>query len=146
MTNTCLLMLFSKKIIPRVGISHMSVKNIKDKLETGQPTSSRIGHCGRKRSTTTANDRYLLRSVKKMVRPTASELKREWESTGVAVSVSTVKRRLSELGCKNRAVRKVPLLTQAMKRKRLEFARKYANWTVDDWKKVNKQFFIFFFT
>ena len=53
------------------------------------------------------------------------------------VNSSTVRRRLIECGRIARGPFKKQLLTAAMMRKRLKWAKKYQNWTVTDWRKVH---------
>ena len=69
-------------------------------------------------------------------RKTSTDLQRELLATGVSVDSSTVRRRLIEAGRLARTPIKKQLLTPAMKRKRLDWARKYQSWTAQDWKKV----------
>lgn len=58
----------------------------------------------------------------------------DWRS--VNVTSRTVQRRLHEMDCHAVRPRKVPQLTQRMKIKRLDFACRHANWTVEDWRRV----------
>ena len=53
------------------------------------------------------------------------------------ISVSTICRQLSkEFGLKSTKLAKKPELTPTMKKKGMEFARKYLYWTGNDWDKV----------
>lgn len=52
------------------------------------------------------------------------------------VSVSTIKRALHDTGLHAKKVIKKPLLTKRHRKARLEFARKYEDFTEDDWKRV----------
>ena len=54
----------------------------------------------------------------------------------VNVSRQTVSRRLQEIGLFNRTSRKKPLVSSKNKKKRLEFANRYLNWTYENWAKV----------
>ena len=54
----------------------------------------------------------------------------------VNISPRTVRNRLHEYDLHGRALAKKPLLTKRYIAKRLAFAKKYQNWTVDNWKKV----------
>ena len=57
-----------------------------------------------------------------------TEIKRVMNSTScVKVSRQTVSRRLQEIGLFNRTPRKKPLVSSKNKKKRLEFANRYAN-------------------
>lgn len=50
------------------------------------------------------------------------------------ISVSTVKTILQTNGLSGRVAVKKPLLCKVNKQKRLQFAKKYKNWTVEQWK------------
>ena len=70
-------------------------------------------------------------------RKTAPEIRAEMiVNHALNLSVSTVQRRLREVGLKAHNVRKKPHLTKEHKRKRVEFARCYKNYTVLDWLQV----------
>lgn len=99
---------------------------------------------GRKRATTIREDRLLLQMYKKRRDSTSVSLAKEWKLTRkvgdqvctARMSCNTVKRRLKEVGLKS-YVKKTKVLLNARQRKlRLEFCRKYKDWTVDDWRKV----------
>ena len=51
--------------------------------------------------------------------------------TGTAISTKTIQRRLSLLKSCQR-----PRLTEAMKEKRLDFAKRHADWNTEMWKRV----------
>ena len=69
-------------------------------------------------------------------RKTSSDLKRDMMDYGVHLSNSSIKKRLFEAARIARKPKRKQLLTHKMKRKRLAWAKKYKNWTLDDWKKV----------
>ena len=69
-------------------------------------------------------------------RNTSSNLKRDMMDYGVYLSNSSIKKRLFEVGRIARRPKRKQLLTHKMKRRRLAWAKKYKNWTLDDWKKV----------
>jgi hypothetical protein len=56
--------------------------------------------------------------------------------TGVDVSTETVRRALKEVGLRAIAKVKKPRILPRHKRQRLDFAIRYKDWTVDDWKRV----------
>ena len=63
-------------------------------------------------------------------------LRKDLLSSGVNVSSSTVYRRLIECGrMASRPVKK-QFITATMKKKRLDWAKKYRNWISTDWRKV----------
>ena len=94
------------------------------------------GKCGRKRKTTKRDDAKLLRDSKINPRKTSEELKRDLDESGVQVSSSTVRRRLLAQGRKVRRPKKKQLLIIAMKEKRYNWAKKYKDWSEDDWSRV----------
>ena len=104
--------------------------------ETGSLTPKRKGKCGRKRKTTPKDDSYLIRKSKLDPRKTSSDLQKDLASSGVEISASLIRRRLISAGRKARRPQKKQLLTLKMQKKRLKWAKKHTNWTVEDWKKV----------
>ncbi|KAH6948867.1 hypothetical protein HPB50_026618 [Hyalomma asiaticum] len=63
----------------------------------------------------------------------AKEIKQE---LGLHMSSDTVRRRLKEAGLQNCAAAQKPFLTDNQRRQRLEFARAYKGWGVDEWSQV----------
>ena len=111
-------------------------KIIKQKAETGNVGVRKIGKCGRKRKTSKRDNSFIIRESKCNPRKTGDELKRDLEQIGVNVSSSTICRRLIENGRFAKKLIKKQLLTSAMKKKRLEWAIKHKEWTVEVWSKV----------
>jgi transposase len=126
-----------REIASEVGVSLATVNRIiKRHEESGDISVKRKGKCGAKRKTSKRDDQRLLRSSRNDCRKTAVDLARELAETGVNVTPMTVRRRLIEAGRPARKPVKKQLLTVAMKAKRLAWAKKYENWTVEDWKRV----------
>lgn len=126
-----------REIARTCGVSQGVVsKIVKRKRETGSVDVKRLGKCGRKRKTTPADDRFLLRKSKLDPRKSSQDLQQDLAASGIVIHDSTVRKRLLESG--RRAIRpqKKQLLTERMKKQRLLWAKKYSNWTVGDWKKV----------
>lgn len=63
----------------------------------------------------------------------AKEIKKE---LGLHVSCDTIRRRLQEAGLKNCTAAQKPYLTENQRRQRLEFARAYEHWGVEEWGQV----------
>src|SRR5215469_147372 len=59
-----------------------------------------------------------------------------FEEQGIHVHANTVRNALKEAEMKGASKQKKPLLASRHIKARLEFARKYKDWTVDDWKRV----------
>lgn len=103
----------------------------------GSGTLTNRPKSGRKRLTTAREDRHIeriaIRERTKSSRDLSSEL---LERHGVCISARTVRRRLVESGLHGRIARRKPRLTAEHKKKRLQWAQKYKNWTVEDWGNV----------
>lgn len=92
---------------------------------------------GRPRLTSKETDKLLRREVLKNPRLTASELKSCYPILLEKPSIRTLRHRLQkDLQLPSRIASKKPLLTDAMKKKRLAFAKKYKDWTPEQWEKV----------
>lgn len=92
---------------------------------------------GRKKCTSSGEDKHIIVMSKMDRKLTAPDIREEVNSTrDCPVSVTTIKRRLREAGLKGCVAAKKPLLRPINKLKRLRWAKKYINWTADDWKNV----------
>lgn len=58
------------------------------------------------------------------------------DTAGLQVHECTVRRRLHEAGLTSRMAAQKPLLTEAHKAKRLQFAQEHETWTAEEWRKV----------
>jgi transposase len=126
-----------RQIAQKCGVSKNSVSRIKIQMEHGSSGSpKRKGKCGRKRLTTVQDERSLVRLSKSNRKFTSRRLMIEMNAAGVQLSSRTVRRRLIEAGLRAYRPRKKPRLTETMKKKRLQWAKQFAKWTVDDWKRV----------
>ena len=126
-----------RQIALKCGVSKTSVSRINKKLEHGSSgTPKRKGRCGRKRRTTVQDDRSLVRLSQCNRKLTSRRLMVEINVSGVQMSSRTVRRRLIEAGLRAYRPRKKPKLTATMMKKRLQWAKQFANWTVDDWNRV----------
>ena len=107
----------------RVGLATVN-SIIKRYRETGSITPQKKGNCGRKRKTSPADDRLIVRKSKINPRLTAVNLTRELiATTGANIHVTTVRRRLSEAGKRAYKPIKKQLLTSVMCKKRLMWAK-----------------------
>lgn len=121
-----------RQISRRTGVSKSSVARLAKSMTF---KSKRRGKCGRKPTTTAKDDRILLRNLRRNPLHDANQLRAEWEKHGVNVSVRTVQRRLKTM-CRSVIPRRVPKLTQTMKNKRLSFAKKHIQWSIEKWRRV----------
>jgi len=116
----------------KYNITKSGAKKIFDKFLTTSSVKQQPGQ-GRKRATTNRENTLIVREAIKNPTTTAADIK---ESVHVAVSISTIKRRLREAGLQNYMAKKKPLISKRNKAKRLAFAKKYASMSLDFWKTV----------
>ncbi len=88
---------------------------------------------GRPSKLTRYDKRLILRTIRRNPKLTYAALKIE---TGVTVSRSTLYRMLKDEGISNWLAKKRPLITPQVAAKRLKWAKKYRNWTWDEWCKI----------
>ena len=113
------------------GINQSSISRI-----IRQQTSLITKRSGRPRKTSFRTDTVILREVKKNPSITSREIK-SLIPLLQGVSERTIRHRLSkDLHMPARKPRRKPLLTQKMRKKRLDFCKKYSQWTAYDWDKV----------
>jgi transposase len=92
---------------------------------------------GRPRKTTRNTDKVLKRIVQTIPSISARQLKFENPDLFLDVSIRTIQHRLQkELNLPARRAAKKPMLSAAMRKKRLAFARQYSHWTSVEWEKV----------
>ena len=124
-----------RAIAADLDIPKSSVADIIKKFKSTGSTTPRP-RSGRPR-VTTPRDHSVIRHAKANLFITAPEIKQELPESCLQVSVDTIKRRLrTHFGCPIRRAAAKPLLTQKMKRKRLEFCTKYKDWTAQQWREV----------
>lgn len=127
----------NREIARIVKVCHSTVTRIINRTKRrGTSSPQRTGKCGRKRKTTPRDECVLLRESKKYPRMTSHALRLSLLETGIEISDSTVRKRLLEKGRPARRPKKKQLLTQAMKKKRYDWAKKHKHWTAEDWRKV----------
>lgn len=120
-------------IASQTGVSQSTVARIR-KMEGINVSANRTG---RPRVLTVQDERSIVRAVSTGKHSNAVEAQRQLDTeSGVRVSADTVRRVLKRNGLCARVKTRKPLLRPRHLRQRLAFARKYANWTVDDWKRV----------
>ena len=92
---------------------------------------------GRKKSTTSNEDRYLFSLMKKDRSKSSRQLASEWNlSNGKSVSPRTVRRRLFKAGYKSYAAKRKPYRKPSHCSSRLSFAEKCSDCNFNDWKNV----------
>lgn len=119
-------------ISQQVGVSQSCVsKTIKRMMETGNTSSK--ARSGRPRVTTEHGDRLIVRECKKDRFMSVRTIKHR---LGLNISFSTINRRLVSGGFSARRPKKKPLLTKAMRSKRLNWAKEYIGKDINFWKTV----------
>lgn len=124
------------KIAKTIKCSRCAVQNtIKRYRTTGRYRN--LPKSGRRRITSVREDRLIerisLQNRHKSAVAISAELR---EQRNAPISVHTVRRRLRAANLHARKPRRKPLLSQKHRTERLLWAKKYRNWTVDDWAKV----------
>ena len=120
----------------KLGINRKTVRLLvrkynKDKIFTRKKGS------GRKKSYTARDSRKLKRMIKSGACETAVDIQRSLDENELKCdSLPTIRRILHSKGLNGRVKVKKPLLNGWNKKRRLVFAKRYKNWTVNDWKKV----------
>ncbi|GFU51951.1 transposable element Tcb1 transposase [Trichonephila clavipes] len=114
-------------------IAHSVVSRLWKSFKTTGMCSRRHGR-GRVRSTTPAEDRYIVLSAKRNRRTTAQQVANQFlAASGKQISRKTVARRLRGGGIyAHRPVVCVPL-TRQHRTARLQWCREHHNWTEQDW-------------
>jgi hypothetical protein len=111
------------------------IKQYRDLLDDQLPV--RKPGSGRPRKTGKTAATAMLRTVLKSPAITAKELKKELSGFLGSVSVRTIQQRLQvdlKLPCRKAAMK--PLITDKIRKKRMQFARKYIDWTKEQWENV----------
>jgi transposase len=95
-------------------------------------------HVGGRPSALSSKDRdKIVLSVKSGQNKTAVDVQKDfYQNLNIDISAQTVRRVLKDAGMKAKKKVKKPRLNKKHFRDRLEFARKYQSWTINDWKKV----------
>jgi len=100
-------------------------------------SSSDCKRSGGPRKTTPPDDILIKRCVVKSPTCSAEKIRAELGETGSRISRRTICRRLTdEFGLKSRKPARKPRLTRSMKLKRLQFAKKYKDWTSQQWSRI----------
>ena len=112
------------QIATQMQVSKRTVQRVR---QVGSTESFRTGRCGRRRITTPITDRFIRRKALEDRITSCHRLAANLRSAGVNVSKDTVRRRLKEQGVTSvKSVRK-PCLTAAMRKKRLDWAKRHAH-------------------
>lgn len=123
------------QVAEELGVGVRTIKRWMARDRQGEALENRKGR-GRKTSISRVAKIVLAKSVLKRHQSTR-KLARKLTGKHHPVSKSTVQRYLKQcLHLKPLKPHRQPKLTAAQKRRRLEFARAHANWSIQDWRRV----------
>ena len=130
----------AKKVAKEYQLSYSWAKVLVRRIKNGDTGERRAGS-GRPRKTTERQDRHIVREATRERAsledcPRAHDVAEELTERGTQISERTVRRRLREKGFKKCVKTKKPFVNSRNRAIRLKFARKYVNWTVEQWKQV----------
>ncbi|CAK9804896.1 Transposable element Tc1 transposase [Anthophora quadrimaculata] len=121
----------TKTKIPK-STAHDTMKKLRD-----TDTFEYKKRTGRPKKTTEHEDRYIQTISKRNRRMTATEIAAEVNKDREdPIGTTTVKRRLLQAGLRGCVAVKKPLLKDQNKKKRLQWAKLYKDYTAEDWEKV----------
>ena len=127
----------AKKIAAEFSLSYSWAKKICRRLKNGDNGERKSGS-GRPRKSMPREDRYLVTEALKTrdsseVCPTAGDLaKALTERSSTKIYPTTVQRRLRGRNIKKCAKTKKPFVSAVNRRKRVEFARRRRDWTIEE--------------
>ncbi|GES91652.1 IS630 family transposase [Rhizophagus clarus] len=127
----------TKEIAAKVGCkSHTTIIRLKKKYEeTGKVQNKPCP--GRPRKLNERDECNIVRSIMTRECSNAVQIQKSLKvNDDIEVSASTVRRALKRNGLAARVKRKKPLLSKKYCEKRLNFVKRYKDWTVSDWNKV----------
>jgi len=125
--------LSSRQIQEQSGVGHASVDRIRAKHRFDLPK----GQGGRPTTLSEHDKRQTVRLITSGQADTAVQAKRMLsEDASVTASADTVRRTIKEAGLRSIIKQKKFRLLPRHIRQRLEFAKRYEHWTVEDWKRV----------
>ena len=120
----------------QLGVSNGCISNVNRKLKKKLPLENCRGQ-GRKKATTSEEDRELIVLMKRNRRKTSKQLATEWNSSiGKSISPRTVRRRLLDAGYKSYTVKPKPARKPQHHTSHFKFARKHLRWDFGEWKNV----------
>lgn len=127
---------FSQRHIANaLGVLKTCVFGVAKKLDHKLPLTNLPGQ-GRKKTSTSIDDRHLLNLCKKDRTKSSEELSAELVlSNGKTLSARTVRRRLLNMGYKSYVAKKKPFRKPSNKKERFSFAKKHQNWS-KEWNNI----------
>src|SRR5436305_2551341 len=128
--------LSSRHVASRENVAQSTVIRIKQKMESTGYLKN-LPKSGRPRIFTGRDERNIVKMLWSGECSTAVDIKKKLKSDyKISVSENTVKRTLRRNGFSSRIKKKKPYLKKTHRQKRLNFAKKYKDWGVEEWSKV----------
>lgn len=122
-----------REICRRTGRSKTAVTRIIKAFRDDEGRLSDAKHSGRRRCTEQEDDMLIVAAAVADPFLNAREIR---EELGLDISCDTIRRRLKEAGLESRVAAQKPHVTERQRQQRLDFAREFQQWTVDDWSQV----------
>lgn len=128
----------TKDIVSTIGVCERSVRNWVKRFKDGGGVEMPEAkpHPGPPKKTSPRTLTVIKRQLEGEPKITARELKENNPRLLGDVSIRTVNRRVSELGYSGHRQVKKPILTDKQKDRRLNWAKKYGDWTPQQWSEV----------
>jgi hypothetical protein len=122
-----------REIGRELDIPHRTVSSFLERYDQ-RKSADNLPHPGAPRKLSTADIRYLVRTVESETRVPLAEI--PVNTTFSNVSIRTIRRRLREEGIRKWKAVGRALLTKKHAAQRLKWALEHRNWTREDWKKI----------
>jgi transposase len=117
----------------KVGVGKTTVSKVRQTIDLDPFASS----FGRPRILSIRTKRKMVRLLQSGEADTAEGLRKKLKTEeDITVSSDTIRRALKEQGLKAFVKPKKPKLLNRHKKQRLDFAKKYEYWTIEDWKRI----------
>ena len=128
--------LSEREISRQMKVSKTAVHNAIEKFRK-ENTFKDSKRSGRPRISSSRDDRFIRKVVSQSPMSSAKKIQAGMAERGINMSEKTIRRRLSvDFGLKSYRPAQKPRLTEAMKKKRLEFAKRHLDWDTKMWKNV----------
>ena len=123
-------------MVSQLKIFLLKTLHLKDLInsykETGSLKTKKVP--GRKNSISDRDDRALIRLFNRSAN--SQQLVEKWKKRGVRTSARTVRRRLIQNGLASRRATKKPFLSRKNVMDRINFCKKYKDWSSEQWGNV----------
>jgi transposase len=125
-----------REVASKVNVHYSTVSRIKNNIKNNGEFVKKHRH-GRKRLLSEREDRIIAKIINSGEASNAVEAQDLFNKRfNLNLSINTIRRSLNRSGLVSRVKKKKPFLSEKHMKKRHEFAKKYQNWSVDDWRRV----------